>query len=62
MLQLSPFIAQASSFSQAERYFSAFDLSSIDYPPRHLSAATCAAHVAHTSPDHPGAAEGRRLF
>jgi hypothetical protein len=29
MLQLSPFIAQVSSFSQAERHFSAFDLSSL---------------------------------
>jgi len=48
MLQLSPFIAQASLFNSGERHFSAFDLP-IDYPPRHLSASTRAAHVAQTS-------------
>jgi hypothetical protein len=62
MLQLSPFIAQARLFSSAERHFNALDRLSIDYSPRHLSASTRAAHVAHTSPSHPGAAEGKRLF
>jgi hypothetical protein len=58
MLQLSLFIAQARLFGSAECHLSAIDLPSIDYSPRHLIASTRAAHVAHSSPSHPGAAEG----
>jgi hypothetical protein len=62
MLQLSPFIALARFFSSGERHFSAFDLPSIDYPPRHLSASTRAAHVAQTSQVIPAPPRADGLF
>jgi hypothetical protein len=50
MLQLSPFIAQTRLFSSAICHSSVSDPPSIDYSPRHLSAAIRAAHVEQLLP------------